>query len=430
MEAAAPPAAAACAGGKTARKGLCESCRLKQPNFGLASEGLRRWCAGCARRQTGPEPMVDLTNPRCEDCAVKVATAGIVQADGTRVRKWCGGCSKAHDVAVSFAIVPKCEDCKVNSASVGEPIKGKRKRWCVGCAKAHPHCVRSSKHLCEDCRSTALDGRPFYCMVGDKRGRWCKKCWRNHPGSQHYLRAREKRCEACTTAPATYAELEPVHESRWCKKCIRGDPSLHAVHAASFDSKQHLAKQTEKQVELKAIKRKLMHQNQSHQKVVVTKMAAAARLREKEKECGQLSRRVAQLKAALASAGLPIPPAPVPSALCHRPGDGCEDCETRVASFGACTTPVLHSPHGGIQVVPARWTVLAESRRRRRLTNPAAPERPRVKELGAHAGGPRAVGHQALVWTLRARGAQPADVAAIAGLGRPILDASAARWRN
>ena len=31
----------------------CESCNLKQPNFGLAREKRRRWCFGCARKHDG-----------------------------------------------------------------------------------------------------------------------------------------------------------------------------------------------------------------------------------------------------------------------------------------------------------------------------------------------------------------------------------------
>jgi hypothetical protein len=44
------------------RHKMCEGCRLKQPTFGLASEGKSRWCAGC-----GPEGAVSMKKQKmCE----------------------------------------------------------------------------------------------------------------------------------------------------------------------------------------------------------------------------------------------------------------------------------------------------------------------------------------------------------------------------
>jgi hypothetical protein len=31
----------------------CEGCGLKAPNFGLPSEGKKRWCFGCAKGHAG-----------------------------------------------------------------------------------------------------------------------------------------------------------------------------------------------------------------------------------------------------------------------------------------------------------------------------------------------------------------------------------------
>ena len=33
--------------GKQLKQQMCEGCGLKRPNYGLASEGKKRWCAGC-----------------------------------------------------------------------------------------------------------------------------------------------------------------------------------------------------------------------------------------------------------------------------------------------------------------------------------------------------------------------------------------------
>ena len=96
------------------RRGKCETCQLKQPNYGFASEGTRRWCSGCAKLHNGPEPTVDLTNKRCEDCSLKVATAGVLGGDDgkTKTKKWCGTCAKAHPGAINFFSPPVCEDCR------------------------------------------------------------------------------------------------------------------------------------------------------------------------------------------------------------------------------------------------------------------------------------------------------------------------------
>jgi hypothetical protein len=43
-------------GGQEVHK-KCEGCRLKQPSFGLPSEGMTRWCAGCAKGHVGAETL-------------------------------------------------------------------------------------------------------------------------------------------------------------------------------------------------------------------------------------------------------------------------------------------------------------------------------------------------------------------------------------
>ena len=42
---------------------MCEGCGLPVPHFGLASEGKRRWCSGCAKGHAGA---VNIINKKCE----------------------------------------------------------------------------------------------------------------------------------------------------------------------------------------------------------------------------------------------------------------------------------------------------------------------------------------------------------------------------
>ena len=65
----------------------CESCQVKQPNYGMPAEGKARWCAGCAKGQAGAVRMWK----KCEGCLVKVPTFWL-PAEG-RKRRWCAGCA-------------------------------------------------------------------------------------------------------------------------------------------------------------------------------------------------------------------------------------------------------------------------------------------------------------------------------------------------
>jgi hypothetical protein len=50
------------------QKKMCEGCGLKAPGYGLASEGNRRWCAGCG----AVEGAVRLQKrKKCEGCGLK-----------------------------------------------------------------------------------------------------------------------------------------------------------------------------------------------------------------------------------------------------------------------------------------------------------------------------------------------------------------------
>ena len=67
----------------------CEDCHLKQrPTYGLPSEWRRRWCATCAKAHAGAR---DLTSRLRKDCGLKQPIFGI-PSEG-RQRRWCAACA-------------------------------------------------------------------------------------------------------------------------------------------------------------------------------------------------------------------------------------------------------------------------------------------------------------------------------------------------
>jgi hypothetical protein len=126
----------------------CEGCQLKQPNFGLQSEGKARWCSGCAKAHVGTE---DLLSKKCEGCGLKVPNFGL-PVEGKK--RWCAGCAKAlivpegHAGAVSMTVQKKCEDCGLKQRTFGLLADGKM-RWCAGCAKGHTGSVDVKHKKCE-----------------------------------------------------------------------------------------------------------------------------------------------------------------------------------------------------------------------------------------------------------------------------------------
>jgi hypothetical protein len=70
---------------------MCEGCGLKLPNYGLASEGKMRWCAGCGKA----EGAVSLQRARkiCEGCGLHNPNYGLA-SEGKK--RWCVGCGNAE----------------------------------------------------------------------------------------------------------------------------------------------------------------------------------------------------------------------------------------------------------------------------------------------------------------------------------------------
>ena len=76
----------------------CEGCQLKYPIFGLAVEGKKRWCSGCAKAHAGA---VDVRDKKCEGCQLKGPRFGLL-AEGKKVR-WCTGCAPKGATSLSHA---------------------------------------------------------------------------------------------------------------------------------------------------------------------------------------------------------------------------------------------------------------------------------------------------------------------------------------
>ena len=113
--------------GKLKRK-MCEGCGLKQANYGLASEAKRRWCAGCMKAKEAVPLATDphaqaagstrgvARSKECEDCELKPPRFGLA-SEGRK--RWCAGCVKAHPGAL--LVVQKKKLQKMCEGAGGSP---------------------------------------------------------------------------------------------------------------------------------------------------------------------------------------------------------------------------------------------------------------------------------------------------------------------
>ena len=59
------------------------------------------WCAKCAKKHHGDSGAIDLHNKMCEDCLLKVATYGTIDAATQKhSKRWCATCQSRHEGAV------------------------------------------------------------------------------------------------------------------------------------------------------------------------------------------------------------------------------------------------------------------------------------------------------------------------------------------
>jgi hypothetical protein len=123
---------------------MCEGCGIKQPHFGSARDRKKRWCGGCAKQQ---DDAVSL-NKMCESCGRKQPSFG---SASDRKKRWCGGCAKQQDDAVNLTAQQMCEGCGLKHANFGSASDRKR-RWCGGCAKQQNNAVSlKAQKMCESC---------------------------------------------------------------------------------------------------------------------------------------------------------------------------------------------------------------------------------------------------------------------------------------
>ena len=143
----------------------------------------------------------------CEDCGQKRATFALPSEGPSRPPlRWCSGCAKIHEGAVSCNF-KKCEDCGIVRARYYMPgTKTTTSRWCTDCATAHPGALRDSRRApgsrrkCEDCdgkgdesnprmKSVSCDGlvpirNPTHGLESDGwQARWCHGCSSRHAGA-------------------------------------------------------------------------------------------------------------------------------------------------------------------------------------------------------------------------------------------------------
>ena len=73
---------------------MCEDCGLKQPSYGLPSDGKKRWCAGCGKGHKGAQYMQK--QKMCEDCGLNQPSYGQPSKCTKCTKRWCAVCSKQH----------------------------------------------------------------------------------------------------------------------------------------------------------------------------------------------------------------------------------------------------------------------------------------------------------------------------------------------
>ena len=96
----------------------CETCQLKQPNFGLPAERKSRWCAGCAKGRAGAVNLNHLKNAKmCEGCGLK--TPSLSLPSEKKKRRWCSDC--APQAANSDTVQPSGRRKKAEGSPQKKP---------------------------------------------------------------------------------------------------------------------------------------------------------------------------------------------------------------------------------------------------------------------------------------------------------------------
>ena len=182
---------------------MCERCGLKRPHYGLASEGNRRWCAGCG----DAEGAVSFEKEKiCEGCGLKQPAYGLA-SEGKR--RWCAGCGKAEG-AVSLQKEKMCEECGLKQPEYGLASE-RKKRWCAGCGQSKGADLLKTQKMYEGCGLK----RKNYGLASEGKRRWCAGCGKVEGAVR--INA-PMTCEGCGLK-VPLCGLLSEGKKRWCMDC-------------------------------------------------------------------------------------------------------------------------------------------------------------------------------------------------------------------
>jgi hypothetical protein len=90
---------------KQYKQKMCEACGLiKQPCYGLASEGKKRWCLGCGKAK-GVVLLQRQKKKKCDGCGLRGPS---YRLPSERKARWCAGCGVAEG---AVSVQQMCEGC-------------------------------------------------------------------------------------------------------------------------------------------------------------------------------------------------------------------------------------------------------------------------------------------------------------------------------
>jgi hypothetical protein len=144
---------------------MCEDCSRKHASFGLASDRKIRWCGTCGKQRSA----INLGAKMCESCGLKQANFG--HMDEPKRKRWCKSCGKANNAVSLTGNRKMCEDCNSKRPHFG--TKGERRaRWCGACGAAHDAVRVDAQKMCENCGKKQTS----YGMAEERKRRWCAGC--------------------------------------------------------------------------------------------------------------------------------------------------------------------------------------------------------------------------------------------------------------
>lgn len=168
---------------------MCETCAVKQANFGLAG-GRPTHCKGCK-----PDGMLDVCNQVCRSCGKRRPVFGLPGGRATH----CKGCAPQ---GMRDVLSGMCQSCGDKRPNFGLP--GGRATHCGGCRLDGMHDVKNGK--CQACGVR----RPNFGLPGGLATH-CRRC--SLAGMRD---VRHRKCQTC-------GERQPVFG-------LSGGRATHCVH--------------------------------------------------------------------------------------------------------------------------------------------------------------------------------------------------------